>query len=251
MSTKLDAAKLAAIGQRFRTPYLLQQAGYTLRLAMAEGPPLAALLPGGYLGLVTRLRDDVRRALEDRAVSAMEANQTVATEHEHMRAATIWARKVGKRCQSAMHLGIGVSPELTRLSDSLTVPGMLEQMGKTLALLAGQAAAMDTVLPATQPLLDDGRRLFRALQQSDSAQVRARATDLPGAVTDFLTKKGQLYSALKVINSAGQELCAHDLNSAARFNMSILHRQSTTTEASVMPAARATHPTPIDLYTTP
>jgi len=108
MSTKPDTAKLVAIGQRFRTPYLLQQAGYTLGLAMAEGPPLLALLPGGYLEMVVSLRDDVDKALQDRAVRTVDSKQATSTEQQQMHAATIWARKVGKRAQSAAHLGISV-----------------------------------------------------------------------------------------------------------------------------------------------
>jgi hypothetical protein len=242
MSTMLDTAKLVAIGQRFRTPYLLQQAGYTLGLAMAEGPPLVALLPAGYLEMATHLRDDVQKSLQDRTVSAVDAKQATATEQQQMRAATIWARKVGKRCQSAQHLGIGVPTELTRQSSPATVPGMLDQMNRTLALLAEQAAAMDTALPATQPLIDEGQALYQDLQQADSAQERARSADLPTAVADFLAKKGSLYSALKVINNAGQELYAHDLNAAARYNMSILHRRFTGAEATTTPTTSPAAP---------
>jgi hypothetical protein len=243
MSTKLDTAKLVALGQRFRTPYLLQQTGYTLGLAMAEGPPLLALLPGGYLEMVVQLRDDVQKALEDRAVRATDAKQATSTEQQQMHAATVWVRRVGKRCQSAQHLGLGIPTELTRQSSSTTVPGMLDQMSKTLALLGEQAAAMDTVLPATQPLIDDGRKLLQALQQADSAQEQARSADLPSAVRDFLAKKGELYNALKVINNAGQEMYAHDLTRAARFNMSILHRRfAAPTEDTATPATTPATP---------
>ncbi len=163
MSTKPDTAKMGALGRRFRTAYLLQQAGYTLGLAQAEGPPLAALLPGGYVDMVVKLRDDVQKAQEDRAVHTADAKQATDTEQQTMHAATIWARKVGKRSQSAQHLGIGVPAELTRQSSPSTVPGMLDRLNKTLALLGEQAAAMDAAMPATQPLIDEGRKLYHAL----------------------------------------------------------------------------------------
>lgn len=239
MST--DTAKLVALGQRFRTPYLIQQAGYTLALAGAEGPPLLALLPVGYLEKVEKLRQRVLEALEDRAVGAVEAKQATSTTQQQMHATTVWARKVGKRCQSAVRLGIGVPGELTRESSPSTVPGMLEQMSRTLALLTEQAAAIDTVLPATQPLIDEGRKLCLGLQAADSVQEHARGSDLPGVVADFLATKGELYNALKVINNAGQELYAHDLPKAARFNMSILHRRFGLSEAPPKPPT----PTPV------
>ena len=61
MSTTPDTARLAAIGVRFRAPYLVQQAGYTLGIAAAEGAGLTALLPAGFLDKVAGLPDDVRK----------------------------------------------------------------------------------------------------------------------------------------------------------------------------------------------
>jgi hypothetical protein len=225
MSTTPDTAKQAAIGARFRAPYLVQQAGYTIGIAAAEGAPLAALLPAGYLDKAAQLRDEVDKALQDKTVRTAQAKQATGAQNQQMRAATIWVRKVGKRCQSAMQLGIGISPELARLSSPSTVLGMLDQVSKTLALLGGHAAAMDSVGPATTPLIDEGRSLFQSLQQADSTQEQARTADLPASVATFLAKKGELYTALKVINNAGHELYAHDLPTAAKFNMSILHRR--------------------------
>jgi hypothetical protein len=157
--------------------------------------------------------------------------------------ATVWNRKVGKRCQSAVQLGIALPPELTRTSSPTTVPGMLEQMGKSLALLGQHSAGMDALGPPTQPLIERGRALMQTLQQADSAQEQARAFDLPAAVATFYRKKGELYIALKVINNAGHELYAHDLPSASKFNMTILHRRAPQAAAAPEPAP-ATTPTP-------
>jgi hypothetical protein len=241
MSTTPDTARLAAIGVRFRASYLLQQAGYTLGIAAAEGADLTALLPAGFLDKVTGLRDEVDKALQDKTIRAVEAKQATSTQNQQMREGAIWGRKVGKRCQNAVQLGAVLPAELGRVSSPQTVPGMLEQMSKTLALLGEHAAAIDAVGPATQPLIDEGRSIYQALQAADSTQERARAADVPAAVAAFYAKKGELYSALKVINNAGHELYAHDLAAAAKYNLSILHRRATQAAA---PAPNPPAPTP-------
>lgn len=82
---------------------------------------------------------------------------------------------------------------------------------------------------------------MQTLQQADSAQEQARAFDLPASVATFYLRKGELYTALKVINNAGHELYAHDLPSAAKFNMSILHlRGPQATEPAPAPAPTPT-----------
>ena len=62
MSTATETAKLVTIGMRFRASYLVQQAGYTLGIASAEGEALAALLPTGHLDKTAQLRDEKNRA---------------------------------------------------------------------------------------------------------------------------------------------------------------------------------------------
>jgi hypothetical protein len=165
-------------------------------------------LPAGHLGKTAQLRDDVTRAMQDKTVRAAEAKQATNEQNGQMRTATVWVRKVGRRCQNAIHLGIALPPELTRVGRPTTVPGMLEQISKTLGVLGDRAADMDSVGPPTQPLIDDGRKLYQALQQADSVQERARAADLPASVTAFHVKKAELYNALKIINNAAHELYA-------------------------------------------
>jgi hypothetical protein len=70
---------------RFRASYLVQQAGYTLGIASAEGEPLAALLPADHLDKTAQLRDEVDKATQDRTVRAAEAKQTTVTQNQHMR----------------------------------------------------------------------------------------------------------------------------------------------------------------------
>jgi uncharacterized protein YoxC len=204
---------------------LVQQAGYTLGLAAAEGSALTALLPASHLDKTAQLRDDVTRAMQDKTVRASEAKQATNAQNRQMHAATVWVRKVGRRCQNALQLGIALPPELTRVGRPATVPLMLEQISKTLAMLGERAADMDSVGPETQPLIDDGRKLYQDLQQADAIQERARAADLPASVTAFYVKKAELYNALKIINNAGHELYAHDQAKASRFSLSILHRR--------------------------
>lgn len=223
MSTS-DSAKHAALGARQRGPYLIQQAGYTLAIAAAEGADITALLPAGHLEKTARLRDDLVAALGDKTVHAAEAKQATNAQNDQMHGATVWVRKVAKRCQNAIHLGVALPPEVTRVGSPPNVAGMIEQISKALAVLGERTAAMDAVGPPTTPLIDTGRQLFQSLQDADSEQEQAHAASLPAAVLAYYLKKAELYIALKIINNAGHELYAGNPSLAARFNLSILHR---------------------------
>ena len=85
---------------------------------------------------------------------------------------------------------------------------------------------MDKIGMPVQTNIDEGRKIFQALQEADSTQERARSADMPAAVSAFNAKKGELYDMLKVINNAGHELYASNPAEAGKFNMSILHRHA-------------------------
>jgi hypothetical protein len=170
------------------------------------------------------VRDEVDKAMQDKTVRNAEARQATGTQNQLQRQGKIWVRGVGKRCQSGTHLGANLSPELGRLSSPATVPGLLEQMNKTLGLLAKHAPDMDAIGLPVQTHIDEGRKIVEDLQKADSAQERARSVDLPSAVVAFCAKKGELYTLLKVINNAGHELYANNPAESGKFNMSILHR---------------------------
>jgi hypothetical protein len=57
-------------------------------------------------------------------------------------------------------------------------------------------------------------------------------------------KKGELYTALKIINNAGYELYVHDLPTASKFNMTILHQRAPLPAAPVPAPAPAPTPAP-------
>lgn len=238
MDTQPDTAiaRYAAIGLRFRSSYLVQQAGYTLGLAALAGTPLAGKLPPNFLDRTAAVRDEVDKAMQDKTLRTAEARQATSTQNQLQRAGKVWVRGVGKRCQSGMQLGANLPPELGKVSSPATVPGMLEQMSKTLTLLAKHAPDMETIGMPVQSNLDEGRKIFQALQEADSTQERARSADMPAAVTAFCAKKGELYTLLKVINNAGHELYANNPAEAGKFNMTILHRHA--------PPAAVPDPTP-------
>lgn len=214
------------------------QAGYTLGIAAADGAALAALLPAGFLEEVGRVRDEVDKARLGATGAAIEAKQATSTQNNHLRGIKVWQRKVSRRAKRAVHAGLSVPAELAIIGSNQAVPATLEQATKLVHLLAQNAATLATVGPDVQPLIDEGRELCRFLDQADSAQEQTRAAQLPAAVAAFYAKKGELYTALKIINDAGHELHADDAAAAARYNLSILHRRPT------KPAATAPTPTP-------
>jgi hypothetical protein len=243
MDTQPDTAtaRYAAIGLRFRGAYLVQQAGYTLGLAALVGTPLAGKLPPNFLDHTAVLRDEVDKAMQDKTVRTVEARQATGTQNQLQRDGKVWVRGVGKRCQSGMELGAPLAPDLGKLSSPATVPGMLEQISKTLSLLTKHAPDMDKVGLPVQSNIDEGRKIFQALQEADTKQEQARSADLPAAVVAFNAKKGELYGALKVINNAGHELFANNPAEAGKFNMTILHRRP---PKAAEPEPPAPSPTP-------
>ena len=172
------------------------------------------------------MRDEVDKAMQDKTVRTAESRQATGIQNRCQRDGKIWVRGVGKRCQSAIQLGVNLPPELSKVSSPATVPGMLEQTSKTLSLLAQHAPDMEKIGLPVQTHIDEGRKIFEALETADSTQERTPSADLPAAVAAFYTKKGELYSMLKVINNAGHELFANNPAEDGKFNMSILHRHA-------------------------
>jgi len=225
MITTRSASDLAKNGQNYRASYLVQQAGYTLGIAAADGPALAALLPANFVEQVTQARNDVDQARQDKHNVAAESKHATTTQNTQLRAAKVWRRKAVKRAQRAQRQGVDIADALTQMGNAQSVPAVLEQVSRTLGLLSKHTAELDSVGPATKPLIDEGQQLYDALQQADADQERTRAADLPSSVMAFYARKGELYLGLKVINDAGHELHAGDPQASARYNLSILHRR--------------------------
>jgi hypothetical protein len=224
MITDKTQAELAKMGARHRTSYLVQQARYTLGLALGEGPALTALLPAGLLDETAALCDTVDKARQDKAVMAAEAKQATGAQNDSVRELKVWLRKAVNRAVRASHPGAPLPDELTAMGNLQSVPALLEKSSKVLGLLAEHAATLAKVGPDIQSLIDDGKKRFQALEQADILQEQARVSDLSDAVFAFYVAKANLYIALKIINSAGHELHAGDPRASSRYNLSILHR---------------------------
>jgi len=243
MITKQTAFELAGVGGRYRASYLIPQAGYTLGIAIADGDALAALLPPGFLDEVARLRDDLDKARQDKAAIAAEAKQATTAQNQQLHALKVWHRKVANRARRLARAGGSVPAELVLIGSNQTVPAILDQTSRVLGLLAENAAALATVGPAVEPLIEQGRTLYQGLDQADTTQEKVRASELPASVVSFYAKKGELYTGLKIINDAGHELHAHDPQAAARYNLSILYRRSGQGAGLPAPAPTVTTPT--------
>ena len=240
--TSLPDPELAAIGQPLRTPYLLQQAGFTLGMAIAEGEPMVKIVKVGLLDSVGKVRDSVAQKFEDKSVRAAEAKLATGTQNSAARALKLWGRKPVARSKAAIRAGALIPDSMTQPLNARSVPAMIAQAQRMLSLLGEHAKAMDAVGAPTQPLLDEGRRLCDALIAADSTQELTRFSALPATIADFYARKGELYIGLKIINDAGHELYAHDPQAASRYNLSILHRRNAPAVAGPAPTPPA--PTP-------
>lgn len=241
MITKLSKAQLAALGARHRAAHLVQQAGYSLGIAALAGTPLAGLLPANFLDEATAVRDEVDKLRQDKTAMAAESKQATGTQNSAMREIKDWRRAVASRCLRAAHAGVTMPDDLTQMGNPRTVPTVLDALSKTISLLKENAAALATVGPDVAPLIERGTNLYQTLDQADSTQEKARSAELPAAALDFNAKKGELYTALKIINEAGHELFSKDPEASSRFNLSLLYRRGhqAASEPGVEPAAPA------------
>ena len=241
--TSLPQLELRAIGQPLRRDYLLEQADYSLALAAADGPELAALLREKFLEALAEIRDEVAHSVDDKVVAAAETKLATGTQNEAARELRLWARAAVQRVGAARRAGVRLPSEMTYPIDSHTVPGLLGQANQLLSLLVEHAATLDSVGAPTQPLIDRGRALAAALTAADKTQEQTRAATLPAAVAAFFEKKGELYTGIKILNHAGHELHAHDPAAAARYNLSILYRRRGRPAAVPAGAPAASAPT--------
>ena len=177
MITTHSANDLAKIGQRHRASYLVQQAGYTLGIAAADGAALTALLQANFLDQVTQARNDVDQARQDKTNLEAESKHATTAQNTQLRAAKVWVRKAVKRSQRAQRQGAEVADELTQVGRSQTVPAVLEQVSQMLALLRSHAADLDGVGPATQPLSTKGKASMTPCSRlTPTRSERARRT---------------------------------------------------------------------------
>lgn len=194
MITELTRAELIAAGERHRSDYLVEQAGYTLGVAAVDGQALSDLLPDQYLQEVTAMRDTVNRARQDKHLAAEESKGATLKQNLAVDNAKVWRRKVAKRAQRATRMGIAMPDGLIHISQSRTVPAIISQLGIMLKLLETNLAVMPG--KGTEELLAEGRTILDALQGADSSQEVKRFKQLPTAVQDFYEQTGMCRSSL-------------------------------------------------------
>ncbi|MBI4953798.1 MAG: hypothetical protein HY908_17365 [Myxococcales bacterium] len=215
---------LIAAGRRLRGPYLVQQAGYTVGIAHAEGAALVGLLPEAELTRAEALAAEVTEALKDKTLAAADASGATGDQNRSLRTAKIWRRRMVSRAARAERKGAKIPAGLLTISPKKTVPAVATQLADMLALADKHAAELDKAGPGLAQLLAEGQAAATALGTADAAQEVKRFEALPSAVRAFYAKKAELYQTLKVINDAGHELHAGAPEAAGRYNLKILHR---------------------------
>ena len=224
MITELSREELIEMGAGLRTPYLLQQAGYTLGIAAEEEDEIEGILEEPTLvEEITAARDQVKAATGDRELMEQEAKDLTHRQNAKLVEAKVWRRKVVARAKRAKRRGKKIPEVLTVVGAGSSVPDLTAQV-------TAMTATMTTMLPAlggarAQALLTEGQTILTELSQADSDQEVARLSTLPQKVADFYAAKAILLTGIKLINDAGQELHADDHAQAARFNLKILHRR--------------------------
>jgi hypothetical protein len=236
--TKLSEAELISAGAQVRASYLREQAGYTLAIAAAEGPALAANLEDGYLTDTAQCLAEVEAGLKDRTVAESEAALATAAQGTALRAAKVWRRKVAARGARAQRQGESIPTELTVVTRASSVADVSNQITAMIGLFAQHLTVLGK---GAQHLLDEGQSISAALTTASTDHDVKRLATLPKSVRSFYALKGTLYTALKVINDAGRELHADSPALSAGYNLKILHRKG---HATPLAAGTPTLPAP-------
>jgi hypothetical protein len=233
MITKMAKADIIELGVRNRAGYLLEQCGYTMGLAKLDGSALADLLPAGYLDEVVQVADEVRVAYKKKELAMEESKSSTEHVNELVRQAKIWRRAIVCRALRAKRLGEEIPDGLLKTENPSGVAGISVQIEKMLKLAEANAGS----LPGTdvKALIKEGETLAKNIAALDSEQAVNLLKNKPDAVKDFCYEKGLLYIGIKVINDAGRELHAGDPTAAAKYNLSILYRQTGKKKAAASP----------------
>lgn len=223
MLTQLDDLTLIRYGARYRTRYLLEQARYTLKLALSEEPPLE--LPGGYLARVEEAIGRVEATRDDREFAAVESKLATGKQNRFAEEARTWRRKVTARARRAASLGATIPRELLTTVRTSSVPKLAENVSVMLLLLAELSEEL-ACAGDVQPLIETGRAIHERLVLADAEQEHKRFAELPESVRSLYRERGELYVALKVIHEAGREQYASDPHKASRYTLNLLYRRA-------------------------
>ena len=223
MITEVSKDKLAAVGVRFNSGALSEQAGYTLGIAALDGEGIQDLLPGGFIGEVNDALSKVGDARNDKTLIGAEAKEATKTQNSAFSQSKVWRRKVAKRAANALEMGTSVPDGLVKISKARTMPALQTQMTEMVSLLEANLARLPG--KGLAELLEEGKSLEKALRTADAEQEVKRFRELPEKVIDFYYYKGLLYTGLKMINNAGHALHAENPVASGRYNMDILHRR--------------------------
>ncbi|MBI4725976.1 hypothetical protein HY768_01920 [candidate division TA06 bacterium] len=225
MITELGKEELIIIGSRFSGSGLVEQGGYTIGIATAQGKSMAILLPPKYVDEVAAVREEVREAAKDREATEQESKFATSAQNEAIRKAKVWMRRAVRRAKRAMHMGKQAPDTLLKMVSN----AKLKEFSQAIDLMVKDFEKYSANIPGSdnQALLTEGKALAAALLSADADQEVKKLSQLPQKVREYYYKKGLLYKGLKVINEAGRELFVNEPGVAETFNFKILYRNYT------------------------
>lgn len=219
-----DKAREAALGSRLRTGYLLQQAGYTEKVARAEAATLAPFGIGKEtLAELAALRARVLDTSGDRTGARASARSATAAQDAAAAKARLWLRSailIGQNAYEGERAVLGKFTEGRPVGRS--VPRIQGRMRTVLALL-GRDPKKSAPWGATPAFLKQGDSLLAALSAADATQEIARAALRP-ATHDFHLLKAELFRLVKRVHRAAHAAWVNDRTAKRRYRFEILRR---------------------------
>ncbi len=224
MITKQSRSSVIELGSRNNGGYLLEQYGFTIGLARLDGTALADLLPDGYLDEVQQAADEVHAARKQKALVAEESKNSTENVNRILRESKVWRRTMVSCATKARRMGEDIPDGLLKADNLQGVAAVSRRMDEMVKLAE---ASQDVLHGKTiKALVKEGQELCVKIGEVDSEHDLKRLKELPEAVQNFYYQKGLLYIGIKVINDAGRQLHAGNPTSAAKYNLSILYRNT-------------------------
>ncbi len=160
------------------------------------------------------------------AMSLMAAESKGSTQNvgDAMRQAKEWRRKVTALGRKCSRLDIDVPEILTALNGGKTVVDVTAKVEAMLKMLSDRKNGL--VGEEIDDYVDEGEAILAELKTADADQEIKHLKSLSDAMVEFSCQKGMLAQALKALNEAGRELHYKSPVDAAKYNLSILYRNT-------------------------
>lgn len=216
---------ITARGSNIKTRNLIEQAGYTLKLAKEDKVILAdAGLTDQDLTEADALLKEVTTMEGTQEISKDGISISVDSVDDKVTEAKDWVNNARLKAKRTFRHNKTVLDDFYDTGGPVkrSVPRIIAAMIKLIDLNRKYSAEL-AKQKGGEAYAVLGEEILKKLQDTDSDKERTKKA-VPEATQNLYLKQGQLYYKLKDINDSGQEAFTGNRLKASQYNMEILHR---------------------------